>query len=232
MSKQKVALIMAAGKGTRMGSKVSKQFLLLNEKPILYYTIKSFSECDEIDSVVLVLAGDEVDYVKREIIDKYNLSKVTGFIIGGKERQESVYNGLIALDNCDIVIIHDGARPFVNNELIEKGIFYAEKYGACACGVRPKDTIKVIDSNGFSINTPNREHLISVQTPQCFNYELILQCHKEAFQENFKATDDTMIVERYGHKVYLYEGSYKNIKITTPEDLFLGAEILKERAIY
>jgi 2-C-methyl-D-erythritol 4-phosphate cytidylyltransferase len=174
-----------------------------------------------------VLAKEEIDYVKTEIINKYNLTKVTGFVEGGRERQESVYNGLRAIENCNVVAIHDGARPFISDYLIEKGIVYAEKYGACACGVKPKDTIKIVDSNGFSIDTPNRDSLISVQTPQCFDYDVILQCHKKAATENFKATDDTMIVERYGHKVYLYEGDYKNIKITTPEDILLGEEILK-----
>ena len=228
MSKEKVALIMAAGKGTRMGCKVSKQFLQLSGKPILYYTIRSFSQCKEIDSIVLVLASDEIKYVKNEIIDKYNMTKVVGFVEGGKERQESVYKGLSALENCSVVVIHDGARPFVSNTLIEKGILYAEQYGACACGVKPKDTIKKVDNNGFSIDTPNRDDLISVQTPQCFNYDLVLQCHKKAAGEKFKATDDTMIVERYGHRVYLYEGDYRNIKITTPEDMLLGEEILKQ----
>ncbi len=228
MIKSNIALIVAAGKGTRMGSKISKQFLQINGKPILYYAIKSFAECDKIDSIALVLAEENIEYVKAEIIEKYRFDKVKVIAVGGKERQQSVLNGLKALNNCGIVLIHDGARPFVGKDIIENGIAYAEKYGAVACGVRPKDTIKVMDKEGFSISTPNRDTLIAVQTPQCFNYDLILACHQKADLEGFKATDDTMVAEHYGHKVFLYEGDYKNIKITTPEDMLIGEEILKQ----
>jgi 2-C-methyl-D-erythritol 4-phosphate cytidylyltransferase len=228
MKKLNIALIVAAGKGARMGSKISKQFLQINEKPILYYTIKSFVECNKIDAIALVLAEEDIEYVKREILGKYELNKVTVLAAGGKERQQSVLKGLKALDNCGIVVIHDGARPFVSRDTIEKGIVYAEEYGAAACGVKPKDTIKVIDNEGFSLSTPDRDSLISVQTPQCFNFDLILKCHEKSELEGFKATDDTMVAEHYGNKVFLYEGDYKNIKITTPEDMLIGEEILKQ----
>lgn len=227
MIKENIALIVAAGKGTRMGSKVSKQFLQLDGKPILYYAIKSFSQCNKIDSIALVLSKEDLDYVKNEIVNKYALDKVKFFIEGGKERQQSVYNGLKSLINCSIVAIHDGARPFISSDIISSGIEYAGVYGASACGVRPKDTIKVVDKDGFSLSTPNRDSLISVQTPQCFKYDLILECHEKAENDGLKATDDTMVVENYGNKVYLYEGDYRNIKITTPEDMILGEEILK-----
>ncbi|NLZ48132.1 MAG: 2-C-methyl-D-erythritol 4-phosphate cytidylyltransferase [Clostridiales bacterium] len=226
MDKDNIALIVAAGKGKRMGSEISKQFLTLKGKPILYYTIKAFSQCEKIDSIVLVLAKEYMDFTRKEIVEKYDFKKVKTLIEGGKERQQSVYNGLKAIDNCNIVAIHDGARPFVTTDIIEKGIIYAEEYGASACGVNPKDTIKVVNEQGFSVTTPDRNTLMAVQTPQCFKFDLIRQCHMKAEIEKFTATDDTMIVEHYGHRVYLYEGDYKNIKVTTPEDMLLGEEIL------
>lgn len=226
MSSLNYALILAAGKGTRMGSKVSKQFLNLKGKPLLYYTLRSFSECSEINSIVLVVSRYEMDYVKKEIIDRYNFTKVINIVEGGLERHNSVFNGLKAIQNCNIVLIHDGARPFVSKDIIQKGIDNAKNYGACACGVRPKDTIKFVDNNGFSISTPDRGSLIAVQTPQAFKYDLIFDCHERLSEEDGKATDDTMVAEKYGHKVFLYEGEYKNIKITTPEDLLLGEKIL------
>ncbi|NLM35356.1 MAG: 2-C-methyl-D-erythritol 4-phosphate cytidylyltransferase [Clostridiales bacterium] len=221
-----IGLIVAAGKGKRMGSEISKQFLQLKGKPLLYYTIKAFSQCERINSIVLVLSKEELDFARKEIVEKYDFKKVTALVEGGKERQQSVYNGLKAIANCNIVAIHDGARPFVTTDIIEAGIDYAERFGASACGVRPKDTIKVVNEEGFSVTTPDRNALMAVQTPQCFKYDLILECHRQADIENYSATDDTMIVEKYGHRVYLYEGDYKNIKVTTPEDMLLGEEIL------
>ncbi|HCQ91540.1 MAG TPA: 2-C-methyl-D-erythritol 4-phosphate cytidylyltransferase [Clostridium sp.] len=222
-----VAVILAAGKGKRMGANKNKQFLEMKEKPILYYTLKAFSNCNLIDEIILVAAKDEIEYCRKEIIEKYRFEKVTSIVSGGKERQHSVLNGLLAIKNCDIVIIHDGARPFVDNNIINTGIMYAEKYGAVACGVKPKDTIKVKNEYGFSINTPDRETLFAVQTPQSFKYDIILNCHKKVNKDNISVTDDTMVVEQYGYKVYLYEGNYNNIKITTTEDLIIGEKIME-----
>lgn len=226
MEKHNIGLIVAAGKGKRMGSEISKQFLTLKGKPLLYYTIKAFSQCEQIHSIVLVLSKEEMDFARKEIVEKYDFKKVSALVEGGKERQESVYNGLKAINNCNIVIIHDGARPFVSSDIIETGISYAEKFGASACGVKPKDTIKVVDTEGFSVATPDRNSLMAVQTPQCFKFDLIMESHNKASREKYPATDDTMIVENYGHRVYLYEGDYTNIKVTTPEDMLLGEEIL------
>lgn len=220
------AVIVAAGKGTRMKTKINKQFLNLKGKPILYYTLKSFCDNKSIDDIVVVLAKDEIEYCKKNIILKYGLNKIKFIVEGGNTRQESVINGLEAIEDCDIVLIHDGARPFVDKSIIEKGIKYAELYGACACGVKPKDTIKIKGNNGFSVHTLDRDTLFSVQTPQGFKHSIILECHKKANLEKVEATDDTMIAEKYNYKVYLYEGSYTNIKITTPEDLVIGEKIL------
>jgi len=220
------AIILAGGRGKRMGQKISKQYILVNEKPVLYYTIKRFLECENIDNIVLVLPSDEISYCKKEVLDKYSL-KVDKIVEGGKERQDSVYNALNSLENTDIVLIHDGARPFVSKEIITKGISKALKYGAAAPGVMPKDTIKIKDECSLSRETLNRNELVAVQTPQVFKYELIKKCHEKVREQNKIVTDDTMVVEAYGHKVFLYDGEYTNIKITTPEDLVIAEYLAK-----
>ncbi|NFN05436.1 2-C-methyl-D-erythritol 4-phosphate cytidylyltransferase [Clostridium botulinum] len=215
------AIVVAGGKGKRMRTVQSKQYLNLNGKPILYYTIKSFLDCNLVDNIILVVPSHEIDYCEMEILEKNSL-KVNKIVAGGDERYDSVYNGLIEAKGSDIVLIHDGVRPFVSKETIENAIKYAEEYGAAAPGVMPKDTIKIIDNNRFSIDTPNRSHLISVQTPQAFKFDLIYDCHKKIKNENVNITDDTMVAEYFGNKVYIYQGEYTNIKITTPEDLIIG----------
>lgn len=219
------AVIVAGGKGIRMGLSTNKVFLDIKGKPILYYSLKAFSQNKNIDEIILVTGYDEINYCSREIVNKYNFHKVSAIVQGGMERQNSVLNGLKAVNNGNIVLIHDGARPFVSDKIIEEGISNAGIYGACACGVTPKDTIKIRDAQSFSKGTPSRKFLFNVQTPQCFRYDIIFECHKRAEAEKIKATDDTSIVERYGYKVYLYDGSYNNIKITTPEDLIVGERI-------
>jgi len=221
------AIIMAAGKGKRMGSTINKQYLNIKGKPLLFYTLMAFSKCDLIDDIVLVTGENEMNYCKREIIEKYGINKVSQIVKGGKERQHSVLSGLLATKDCDIVLIHDGARPFVSYGIIEEGIKFAKLYGATACGVMPKDTIKIKNHDGFVVDTLDRNFLVNVQTPQCFKYDLILNCHKRLLEEGAYVTDDTMVVERYGNKVFLYEGSYNNIKITTPEDLIIGEKIIE-----
>ena len=221
------AIILAGGRGKRMESNVSKQFICINDKPIIYYTLKRFIDCKLIDKVVLVLPKDEIEYCKSEILEKYSLN-VDCIVEGGSERQDSVYNGLKAVENTDVVLIHDGARPFVSEKIIEEGINNAKKYGAAAPGVMPKDTIKVKDNSSFSIDTPDRSTLVAVQTPQVFNYDLILECHEKVKNEGKIVTDDTMVAEMYGNKVYLYNGEYTNIKVTTPEDLVIAEYLSKE----
>jgi 2-C-methyl-D-erythritol 4-phosphate cytidylyltransferase len=225
------AVVVAAGRGSRMGADINKQFLSIKNRPILYYTLKAFECCSLIDEIILVTAKNETEYCKSEIIEKYGISKVLNIVEGGLERQHSVYNGLKALKDCEIVVIHDGARPFLDNRIIEEGIEYAREFGACTCGVQPKDTIKLKNSNGFSQITLNRDELFAVQTPQCFNYNLILKCHERILEDKVKVTDDTSIVEYCGYQVYLYKGSYNNIKITTPEDLSFGERVLDNLAI-
>jgi len=220
------AIILAAGKGKRMGAGINKQFLLMNNKPILYYTLKAFSECDYIHDIILVAAENEVEYCIKEIVNKNHFTKVSKVVAGGNERHDSVLNGLKAIEECEIVLIHDGARPFVDSRILKDGIMFARIHGACACGVVPKDTIKIRDNFNLSKGTLNRRELFIVQTPQCFKYELILECHEKIAYKDIVITDDTMVVEKFNNSVYLYDGSYDNIKITTPEDLIIGEKIL------
>lgn len=214
-------IILSGGRGKRMGADISKQFISINDKPILYYTIKKFMDNKLIDEIILVLPKEEIDYCKREVLEKNGL-KVDKIVEGGKERQDSVFNGLKAIEKTDIVLIHDGARPFVTDRIIEEGINSAKKFKAAAPGVMPKDTIKIKDKDGLSKETLKREELVAVQTPQVFDYNLILECHEKVKENNIKVTDDTMVVEKFGHRVFLYDGEYTNIKITTPEDLILA----------
>lgn len=219
------AIILAGGKGKRMGANISKQYIELMGKPILYYTIKRFLSSKDIDKIVLVLPKDEIDYCREKVIDRYSL-KVDLIVEGGKERQDSVINALDKLTDDEIVLIHDGARPFVSERIISEGIKYAKIYGAAAPGVMPKDTIKIKDNNSFSLSTPDRNTLVAIQTPQVFKLDIIKDCHKRIKAENIRVTDDTMVVEAYGNKVYLYEGDYTNIKVTTPEDLILAEKLI------
>ena len=219
------AIVLAGGRGKRMNYHKSKQFIEIKGKPVLVYTLEKFIYNKSIDEVILVLPEDEVDYCKKEVLQKYSL-KVDRIVIGGKERQDSVFNALEAMEKANIVLIHDGARPFISEKIIEEGIKYANIYGAAAPGVTPKDTIKIKNEDNISVDTPDRNTLVAVQTPQCFKYDEIYQCHRKIKEENAIVTDDTSVVERYGHKVYLYEGDYTNIKITTPEDLILAEKLI------
>ena len=221
-----VAIILAGGKGKRMNAPVSKQFIEIDEKPVIYYTLKKFENCVDIDEIVVVLPKDEIDYFNKNIQSKYNFN-ISKIVEGGSERSDSVYNALKELKNTNIVLIHDGARAFVSEDIIKNGIKNAKEFGAAAPGVTPKDTIKVKDNLSFSKDTPIRDTLIAIQTPQCFKFSLIRDCHEKIRKENVVVTDDTMVVERYGNKVYLYEGDYKNIKLTTEEDLILAKEFVK-----
>ncbi|CUU45230.1 2-C-methyl-D-erythritol 4-phosphate cytidylyltransferase [Clostridium beijerinckii] len=220
------AIVLAGGRGKRMGYIQSKQYIDLNGAPILYYTLKQFIENDLIDKIILVVPEDEKDYCKREVLNKYGL-KIDDLVSGGNERQESVYNALEKLEKSDVVLIHDGARPFVSQKIINDAVEYAKRYKAAAPGVMPKDTIKIKDSNNFSVDTLVRSELVAIQTPQAFDFNLIYECHKEIKKRCISVTDDTSVVELLGHKVYIYEGDYKNIKITTPEDLILAEYFVK-----
>lgn len=221
------AIVLAGGRGKRMGSVQSKQYIDLDGKPILYYTLKQFIKNNLIDKIILVVSEDEKDYCKSEVLDKYGLI-VDSIVFGGTERQDSVYNALVELEGSDIVLIHDGARPFVSQRIINDAIKNARIYKATAPGVIPKDTIKVKDENNFSVETLIRKNIIAIQTPQAFDFNMIYECHKKVKQSGIIVTDDTMVVELFGNKVYIYEGDYTNIKITTQEDLILAKYLVKK----
>lgn len=221
-------IIAAAGMSNRMGSKINKQFISINNKPILVHTLSKFEKNSYIDEIILVAKEDEIDYCRKEIVKRYNFTKVTKIIRGGRERQDSVYNGLLALDErTSIALSHDGARPFVKMENINAGIKGAYKYGACVVGVPVKDTIKVVGEGKEVLDTPRRNMLWAAQTPQCFRKDIILDAHRKAIRDQYIGTDDSMLVERLGINVKMVMGSYENIKITTPEDLIIAESMLK-----
>lgn len=220
-------VIVAAGTGSRMNMGINKQFIKLEGKEIIAYTIEKFYNNSNIEDIVVVVKEDESEFFKKEILDKYNFKNVK-IAYGGKERQDSVYNGLKLLDEkCDVVLIHDGARPFVSDKIIDKSIEEAKEHKAIVVGVPVKDTIKVIDNDKNIVDTPNRSVLWAVQTPQTFEYNILIDAYKDAFKNKFYGTDDAMLVERIGYKVKMLEGSYNNIKITTQEDLNIGSQILR-----
>ena len=223
------AIVLAAGSGKRMNSKVHKQYLLIQEKPVLYYSLKAFED-SAVDEIVLVVGAGEVEYCKKDIIEKYGIKKVRVVVEGGKERYHSVYEGLKAADNPDYVLIHDGARPFISQPIIERTIVAVQEYKACVVGMPVKDTIKIADEQAFAKETPNRSLVWMIQTPQAFSYPLIFDAYTRMLeQEDAAITDDAMVVERMtDYKVKLIEGSYQNIKITTPEDLDVAEAYLRK----
>lgn len=220
MSKN-VAIVLAAGQGKRMKSKVQKQYLLIKDRPVLYYTLNAFETSPLISEIILVTGKDEIEYCQKEIVEKYGFTKVCKIVAGGKERYHSVHEGIHAIDQADYVFIHDGARPFVDGEMIERACAAVKEYKACVVGMPVKDTIKIADEEGFAAQTPDRRMVWQVQTPQVFEYALIKNAYEKLMIEEPEGiTDDAMVVETMTkYKVKLVEGSYKNIKITTPEDL-------------
>jgi len=228
MMREKVtAIVLAAGQGKRMKSNIQKQFMLIHDKPVLYYSLKKFEDSPRIAEVVLVTGADEIDYCRHEIVEKYGFSKVRHIVPGGKERYHSVYEGLKSCEDADYVYIHDGARPFVDEEMIGRAYEEVRQSGACVVGMPVKDTIKIADEDGNIAYTPDRSLVWMIQTPQVFSYKIVRKAYDLQMQnENPSITDDAMVVERMlGKKVHLVEGSYRNIKITTPEDIGL-AEVL------
>lgn len=223
--KKNVAIVLAAGQGKRMKSKVQKQYLLIKDKPVLYYTLNAFETSPLISEIILVTGKDEIEYCRQEIVEKYGFMKVHKIVAGGKERYHSVHEGIKAIDEADYVLIHDGARPFVDAEILERVCGAVKQYKACVVGMPVKDTIKIADEDCFAVNTPDRKKVWQVQTPQTFEYELIKNAYEKLMDEEPEGiTDDAMVVETMTeHRVKLIEGSYRNIKITTPEDLDVAA---------
>ena len=218
------AIVLAAGSGSRMKSKTKKQFMEIKGKPVIWYSLFEF-EKSRVDEIILVTGKEDIDYCKKEIVEKYNLKKIKNVVAGGSERYESVYNGLKEVTG-NIVLIHDGARPLINNEIIERSIEGTIKSDACVVGVPVKDTIKRANKEGYIIDTTNRSELWITQTPQSFKTDLVKMAYKKMKEELEKGnttlniTDDAMVVEEFTtNQVRFVQGDYKNIKVTTPQDI-------------
>ena len=230
MQKKKcTAIVLAAGQGKRMGTKVQKQYLEIDGKPVLYYSLHAFEQSEVIDEVVLVVGEEQVEYCYNEIVLKYAFNKVKTIVEGGKERYHSVWNGLQEVDDEGYIFIHDGARPFVDEEILQRAYEDVQICKSCVVGMPVKDTIKLADSDGFVNETPERSLVWMIQTPQVFETRLVKEAYSLLMkQEKIEVTDDAMVVEQMlGHKVKLTMGSYENIKITTPEDLSIAEIFVK-----
>jgi 2-C-methyl-D-erythritol 4-phosphate cytidylyltransferase len=227
------ALIPAAGSGRRMQSGINKQYLELAGQPILAHTLRLFDEHPAVGGIWLIASAAELDYCRTEVVEHFGFSKIRGIITGGAERQDSVRNGLRACPAApdELVLIHDGARPLLNRELIDRVASAASSFGAAVVGAPVKDTIKQVGDNRNIISTPPRDTLWLAQTPQAFRYEIILAAHEKAFREGYRGTDDASLVEWNGGTVVMVEGDYRNLKITTPEDLVLARALLGQTRV-
>ena len=223
------AIVLAAGQGKRMHSKIQKQFLEIGGKPVLYYSLHCFQESPLIRDIILVTGEEMISYCEQEIVKKYGFSKVRKVTAGGKERYDSVYAGLLCCQDTDYVYIHDGARPFITEEMVQRGYEAVKRTNACVMGMPSKDTVKLADSSGYIKETPDRKIVWNIQTPQIFSYDLIRGAYESIRKKDMTGvTDDAMVVEQEtGTKILLVEGSYQNIKITTPEDLAIAEAFLR-----
>lgn len=238
------AIVLSAGTGKRMGGPVAKQYMLLKDKPVLWYSLNVMEQSDIIDDCILVTGADDIEYVKWEIVEKYGFSKVTAVVAGGSERYFSVLNALRVIaqrkeqekDETAYVFIHDGARPFVTERILEDTYRAVKQYHACVAAVPSKDTIKISDEEGFVTETPSRKYVWSIQTPQVFEAELVIGAYEllnerfpELLDKGVTITDDAGVVELFGDcRVKLVEADYTNIKITTPEDIRTAESFLRD----
>ena len=224
------AIVLAAGQGKRMHSKIQKQFMELNGMPVLCYSLRCFQESPPIRDIILVTGEEHVSWCREEIVEKYGFTKVSAVVSGGKERYDSVYEGLRVCKDTEYVLIHDGARPFIDNGIIERGLMAAAQTGASVVGMPSKDTVKIADAEGNVSETPDRSSVWIVQTPQIFRYPLIYDAYTSILKKEMTGiTDDAMVAEHEtGVKIRFSEGSYRNIKITTPEDLVIAEAFLRE----
>ena len=229
-----VAIVLAAGSGSRMNADVKKQFLELAGKPILYYSLNAFQN-SFIDEIILVTSKEDIEFCKNEIVKKYDFNKVRCIVEGGRERYHSVMHGLKMIPSCDYVYVHDAARPLVDEEMLERLKAGVEEFGSAVAAVETKDTIKIVDNENYVISTPSRNTVWIIQTPQVFKFSTITDAYERLRMrlqnisaEDIHITDDAMVVENFTNsKVKLIKGSYKNIKITTPEDMLVAERFLQ-----
>jgi 2-C-methyl-D-erythritol 4-phosphate cytidylyltransferase len=228
MKKKYTAIVLAAGAGKRMNSDVHKQYMELAGKPVIYYSLSAFEKSD-VDETILVVGSGEIEYCRGQIVEKYGFAKVAAITEGGRERYHSVYEGLKMAAGSDYVLIHDGARPLVTEDIISRSMAEAFANDACVVGMPVKDTIKRVDGSEYAVETPQRKYLWQIQTPQSFSYPLIMEAYERAIASgDDDITDDAMVVERYlNHRVKVIKGSYTNIKITTPEDLTVAEAYMR-----
>lgn len=228
----KYAIVLAGGTGSRMKSDIPKQYMEVCGKPLLLYALETFEKSDVIDGIVIVVARQDEEYCLKNIIDRYNINKFVKFAYAGKERYESVYNALLAIDEeCERVFIHDGARPCVTVDMIKKLDEKSNKTGNAVAAVPSKDTVKIADDNGFCISTPDRKNVWIVQTPQVFSYQAIKNAYIKMMNcgQTENITDDAMVMEKFGsERICLYGGEYTNIKVTTTEDIEVLETFLKK----
>lgn len=228
-----IALIPAAGMGKRMGASINKQYLLLDGLPIVGRTIAVFEQSPLIDEIYLVIPAEEIPYCQAQVVDAMGFTKIAAIVAGGRERQYSVLNGLNAMRavvaDDDVVLIHDGVRPFVTERMLRESIAVARCRDGALVAVPVKDTIKNV-RDGIVVDTPERDSLWQAQTPQTFRFGTIYRAHRAAAADGFTGTDDASLAERSGLAVQIVPGDYRNIKITTPEDLILAESFLADRA--
>ncbi|NLN38838.1 MAG: 2-C-methyl-D-erythritol 4-phosphate cytidylyltransferase [Smithella sp.] len=224
-----MAIIAAGGSGKRLGADISKQYLSVGGLPVVVRTLRVFECSERVSGIVLVAPQSDLDFVREHIVEKYGITKVAAVVAGGTERQDSVQNALAALAGpCDMVIVHDGVRPFVTGEMIKQVVEAAGQTGAASIGVAAKDTIKETNDDNLVTATIPRGRLWLVQTPQAFRHELLVRAHARAKEDGFYGTDDASLVERIGVPVRMIAGSYENIKITTPDDLKIARALMSE----
>ena len=242
MKKRCTAIVLAAGNGSRMKSGVAKQYIMLNGKPLIWYALHAIEESAVIDDCILVTGAEDILYVQENIVERFGFHKVDTITAGGKERYDSVFRALQVIEDGDMkvqnqdgyIFIHDGARPFLTEEILQRDYEAVETFRACVTGMPVKDTIKVADENGCAAQTPDRNLVWQIQTPQVFERDLIIEAYTKMMQEKgrleaegIRVTDDAMVVETFMNlPVRLVKGSYENIKITTPEDLLIAEAFL------
>jgi len=222
-------IIPAAGQGKRMGAGKNKLFLHLNGKPIISHTLKVFLDDEKCSGIILAIQPDDEDFFKK-LLNAHSTTKKIHLVFGGAERQYSVFNGLKAIKDSNIILVHDGARPFIRHDVIHQLAKAAHEKGAAIAAVPVKDTIKKVQDFQV-VETIERTSLWQVQTPQAFRFSLLWEAHHQALQENFLGTDEASLVERLQHPVQIVTADYDNIKLTTPEDLYIAEAILKHRSL-
>jgi len=229
VNEDKVTVIVpAAGKGIRMNHSLPKQFLPIGGKPILAHTLLNLNRIPDVDSIIVVVNEGRIRWCREKVVNRFGIEKVKKVIKGGSTRQQSVSNGLKSLEESTrIVVIHDGARPFITVDILRRVVDKAKRYGAAICAIPVQDTLKKVADNTQVESTSNRNSLWLVQTPQAFLSSLLLKAYEKALTDGYEGTDDSAVVERLPHPVKIVEGSPLNIKVTTPQDLILAEAILE-----